>query len=128
MTSILHVVQQFGSHDKVALTAESILLTNNLIKQNRQVLLWLDTWTNLLGFALDGMIIFGVINAPGSLHDSSLASFFGMYKKLQAVFDETGLKVNYGLGICASKYEFSTKLAQNFGAIHLNDMELMAIN
>jgi hypothetical protein len=68
--------------------------------------------TNLLGFGLDGMIIFGVINAPGLIHDSYLASFFGIYEKLQAVYDKTGLKV-----ICASEFDFITKLVQNFGAI-----------
>jgi hypothetical protein len=74
------------------------------------------------------MIIFGVINAPGSIHDSSLASFFGIYKKLQAVLDKTGLKVIMDSAFCASKYEFITKSAQSFDANNFNDMEQMAIN
>jgi DDE superfamily endonuclease len=74
------------------------------------------------------MIIFGVINAPGSIHDSSLASFFGMYEKLQAVYDKTGLKVIMDSAFCASEYEFITKSSQNFEAIHFNSMEMMAIN
>jgi hypothetical protein len=66
------------------------------------------------------MIIFGVINAPGSIHDSSLASFFGIYEKLRAVYDETGLKVIMDSPFCASEFEFITKSAQNFGGIHFN--------
>jgi hypothetical protein len=84
--------------------------------------------TNLLGFALDGMIIFGVINAPGSIHDSSMVSLFGMYGKLQAACDKTGLKVIMDSAVCASENEFITKSAQNFGAIHFNYMQKMAIN
>jgi hypothetical protein len=84
--------------------------------------------TNLLGFGPDGMIIFGIINAPGSIHDSSLASFFGINKKLQPVYDKTGLKVIMDSAFCASEFDFITKLAQNFGAIHFNSMEQMAIN
>jgi hypothetical protein len=60
--------------------------------------------TNLQGFAPDGMIIFGVINAPGLIHDSSLVSFFGIYEKLQAVFDKTSLKVIMNSALCASEY------------------------
>jgi hypothetical protein len=84
--------------------------------------------TNLLGFGPDGMIIFGVINAPGLIHDSSLASFFGMCKKLPTVYDKTGLKVILNSAFSASEFEFITKSAQNFGAIHFNSMEKMAIN
>jgi DDE superfamily endonuclease len=79
--------------------------------------------TNLLGFGPDGMIIFGVINAPGSIHNSSLDSFFGIYEKLQAVYDKTGLKVIMDSAFCASEFEFITKLAH-----HFNSMEQMAIN
>jgi hypothetical protein len=67
-------------------------------------------------------------NAPGSIHDSSLASFFGIYKTLQAVYDKTGLKVIMDSTFCASEFDFITKSAPNFGAIHFNSMEQMAIN
>jgi hypothetical protein len=57
-----------------------------------------------------------------------LAFFFGIYEKLQAVYDKTGLKVIMDSAFCASEFEFITKLAQNFGAIHFNSMKQTAIN
>jgi hypothetical protein len=36
------------------------------------------------------MIIFGIINAPGMVHDSTMASCFSVCEKLQKEFDETG--------------------------------------
>jgi DDE superfamily endonuclease len=74
------------------------------------------------------MIIFGIINAPGTVHDSTMASFFGVYDKLQNVYDETGLKCIMDSAFCASEYEFITKSSQNFEQCHFNDMETMAIN
>jgi hypothetical protein len=57
-----------------------------------------------------------------------LASFFCIYEKLQAGSDKTGLKVIMDSAFCASEFEFIMKLAQNFGAIHFNSMEQIAIN
>jgi hypothetical protein len=78
------------------ITTESNVLTIKLINKTGK---FYTGWThghyvtNLLGFGPGEMIIFGVINAPGSIDDSSLASFFGIYEKLQAVYDKTGSKV-----------------------------------
>ena len=49
--------------------------------------------TNLFVFSASGRIIACVVNAPGSLHDSTLCSWGGVYAKLEAVHDSTG-------GIC----------------------------
>jgi DDE superfamily endonuclease len=73
--------------------------------------------TNLIGFAPDEMIIFGIINAPGTVHDSTMASFFGVYDKLQKVYDETGLKCIMDSAFCASEYEFITKSSQTLNNV-----------
>jgi hypothetical protein len=45
--------------------------------------------TNVLVFSIDGRIIHGLMNAPGSLHDSTLAEWGGIYKALEEVFVRT---------------------------------------
>jgi DDE superfamily endonuclease len=56
--------------------------------------------TNLFVFAADGRIIATVLNAPGSLHDSTLAQWGGIYNKLEQCFIETG-------GICCVDSAFA---------------------
>ena len=46
--------------------------------------------TNLFVFGADGRVINAVINAPGSVHDSTLAIWGGTYRKLEEVFERTG--------------------------------------
>jgi len=48
--------------------------------------------SNILCFAPNGTIVSCVINAPGSLHDSTIAEFGGLYDKLQAVFEHFNAK------------------------------------
>jgi DDE superfamily endonuclease len=56
--------------------------------------------TNLFVFSADGRIIATVLNAPGSLHDSTLASWGGVYDKLQSTYLETG-------GVCCVDSAFA---------------------
>jgi len=70
--------------------------------------------SNLFGFAPDGLIIFAVINACGCLHDSTLAEWGGVYEKLQAVYNRTGLKCIMDSAFAAGNYPFILKSAQNF--------------
>lgn len=74
--------------------------------------------TNLFGFAPDGMIIFAVLNAPGAFHDSSLAEKWGVYEKLQELYDLTGLKCIMDSAFSAGQYEFILKSAQTATAFH----------
>lgn len=46
--------------------------------------------SNLFVFAPDGKIIFCLLNAPGSLHDSTLAECSNLYQLLNDVFVQTG--------------------------------------
>jgi DDE superfamily endonuclease len=45
--------------------------------------------TNLFLFSPDGLIIACVINAPGSLHDSTLCDWGNIYEKLEDVYKDT---------------------------------------
>jgi hypothetical protein len=44
-------------------------------------------------FGMDGVIRICGLNAPGTMHDSTLVDYGNVYEKLEAVFDETGGKV-----------------------------------
>jgi hypothetical protein len=48
--------------------------------------------TNLLVFGIDGRIIKTVLNVPGSIHDSTLCHWGGVYKELSDIYDATGAK------------------------------------
>jgi len=77
--------------------------------------------TNLFGFAPDGMIVFAVINACGSLHDSTLASWGRVYEKLGAVYDRTGLKCIMDSAFASGEHEFILKSAQNYNVTSVQD-------
>lgn len=55
---------------------------------------------NLLLFPIDGRIIDAVINAPGSIHDSTLAEWGNVHEKLENVHDRTG-------GVCCLDSAFT---------------------
>jgi hypothetical protein len=46
--------------------------------------------TNLFVFSPDGMIIACVLNAPGSIHDSTLAEWGNIYEVLERTYEKTG--------------------------------------
>ena len=43
--------------------------------------------TNLFVFSIDGRIISVVLNAPGSVHDSTLADWGNVYETLESVYN-----------------------------------------
>jgi hypothetical protein len=49
--------------------------------------------SNVFVFAVDGTIRICRLNAPGSMHDSTIADYTGVYEKLERVFGLTGGKV-----------------------------------
>lgn len=83
--------------------------------------------TNLFGFAPDGMIIFVVLNVPGTFHDSTMAEVFGVYKKLELVFDETGLIAIMDSAFAAGNYEFILKSSQNYNVTRSEDAQGMQV-
>jgi hypothetical protein len=44
-------------------------------------------------FAVDGTIQICGLNAPGSMHDSTIADYTGVYDKLERVYEATGGRV-----------------------------------
>ena len=58
--------------------------------------------TNVFVFSICGRIIAGVVNAPGCLHDSTLADWGGVYELLHEVYIRTG-------GICCVDSAFQSE-------------------
>ena len=75
-------------------------------------------WTNdhyvssLFAFAPDGKIPACVLDAPGSLHDSTVADFGGLYTLLTSIFDHNGGKVVMDSAIARTNYKFIIKSGQ----------------
>jgi len=59
---------------------------------------------NLFVFSMDGRIILCALNAPGLVHDSTLAEWCGMYDKLEAMYQRTG-------GVCCLDSAFAAASA-----------------
>jgi DDE superfamily endonuclease len=67
---------------------------NDVLIQNRFYNGWAKGHyiSNLLIFGIDGKIIHCVLNAPGSVHDSTLAEWGGFYESMQSIYLEYGGK------------------------------------
>jgi DDE superfamily endonuclease len=76
--------------------------------------------TNLFVFAVDGRCIMAVVNAPGSLHDSTLAEWGGVYEELEEVYHRTGAKVCVDSAFTSSNNDFIIKSAQNFNSAEVS--------
>jgi DDE superfamily endonuclease len=57
--------------------------------------------SNLFVFSIEGRIIACCLNIPGSVHDSTIANWSGIYNKLEQKYIETG-------GICCVDSAFAT--------------------
>ena len=57
--------------------------------------------TNVFVFAADGTIIDAVLNVPGSVHDSQVAVWGGLYNRLKEMYQKTG-------GICVVDSAFAS--------------------
>jgi DDE superfamily endonuclease len=68
---------------------------------------------NLFVFSLDGLIIGCVVNAPGSIHDSTLAELGGIYDKLNDVYVRTGGKCCVDSAFCNSANPCLIKSSEN---------------
>jgi hypothetical protein len=69
--------------------------------------------TNVLVFSIDGRMIATVMNAPGSLHDSTLAEWGGVYDKLEAVYTQTGAKCCVDSAFQSANNDFMVKSSEN---------------
>jgi DDE superfamily endonuclease len=64
-------------------------------------------------FSVDGRIIRCIVNAPGSLHDSTLAEWGGVYEVLQEVYERTGAKCCVDSAFATANNPFLLKSSQN---------------
>lgn len=83
----------------------------DVVIQNR----FYNGWThdhyvsNVLVFAPHGRIIACALNAPGSFHDSTVASYGDIYERLESVFNNTGGKCVVDSAFCRTRYPFLIK-------------------
>jgi hypothetical protein len=64
-------------------------------------------------FGMDGVIKICGLNTTGTMHDSTLAEYNNVYKKLEAVFDEFGGKVVVDSAFRVANNNFIIKSGQN---------------
>jgi hypothetical protein len=68
--------------------------------------------SNIFVFAMDGTIRICGINAPGTMHDSSVSDYSFVYEKLKQVYQLTGGKVVVDSAFRAGAVDFLVKSAQ----------------
>jgi len=69
--------------------------------------------TNLLVFSIDGRIIKCVMNVPGSVHDSTLCSWGGVYSELASIYEKTGGKCCVDSAFKSNPFPYLIKSAQD---------------
>lgn len=78
---------------------------SDIIKQNAYYNGWKGDHyiTNLFVFGPDGCIVAAMLNCPGSMHDSELASFGSpsIYQKLDTAYEQHGIKCVMDSAFCA---------------------------
>jgi DDE superfamily endonuclease len=95
---------------------------NDVLIQNRFYNGWAKGHyiSNLLIFGIDGKIIHCVLNAPGSVHDSTLAEWGGFYESMQNIYLECG-------GKCCMDSAFASQdnpsIIKSSDSIHTGDGE-----
>jgi hypothetical protein len=65
-------------------------------------------------FSIDGRIIRGIVNAPGSLHDSTLAEWGGIYESLEEVYLRTDAKCCVDSAFASTNNAYLLKSSQNY--------------
>jgi DDE superfamily endonuclease len=80
--------------------------------------------TNVLVFSIDGRMIATVMNAPGSLHDSTLAEWGGIYRKLEDIYNRTGAKCCVNSAFQSANNPFIVKSSENITTVETS-MELL---
>jgi DDE superfamily endonuclease len=79
-------------------TADGLKIAFQSCSELRKQSMYYNGWvgghyvTNLFVYSIEGRIIEACINVPGSVHDSSIAHMFGVYKKLEEKHLLTGGK------------------------------------
>jgi DDE superfamily endonuclease len=97
---------------------------------NKMQSIFFNCWThnhyvcNLFLFSPDVKIRACYINCPGSMHDSTMANWGGIYKKLDDLYEATGAKVvvdsAFALENCQSLYKSCQSNIDNCGYVRQN--------
>lgn len=66
----------------------------------------------MIVFSPSGLIIACTTNAPGSMHDSQICDWGGLYEKMEDAFNITGDKVVVDSDFCRENHEYLIKSAQ----------------
>lgn len=69
---------------------------------------------NVFVFAPNGVIIACAINAPGSMHDSTIAEWGNMYSKREAVYERTGGRCVVDFAFSKGDYPFLIKSSEDY--------------
>ena len=77
--------------------------------------------TNVFVFGPDGTIIMAAMNAPGCLHDSTITTRARLYEKMQAVFDELGIRFTVDDAFNSVLYEYLIKSGEKNRGMSLLD-------
>jgi len=80
--------------------------------------------TNLLVFAIDGRVIMAVMNAPGSIHDSTLAEWGDVYSELEVVHGRTGGVCCVDSAFAANKNPYLIKSSQSISG-HESPLQML---
>ncbi len=100
-------------------TLDGLNLNLQSTKDDKVQSIFYNGWThghyvsNVFVFGMDGCIRICGLNAPGMIHDSTLADYSNVYKKLEKVFQETGGKVVVDSAFRLASNGFIIKLGQN---------------
>ena len=81
--------------------------------------------SNVFVFSPAGVIISFSLNAPGATHDSSIADYGGVYKKLKLIHDRCGARCVVDSAFSRGHYPFLLKSSQDYYGIS-NDMSHIA--
>jgi hypothetical protein len=112
-------VAKYPSLPEVWGTLDGLNLNIQSTKDDKIQSIFYNGWTHghyvssVFVFGMDGTIRICGLNAPGTMHDSTLADYGNVYEKLEAVFDETGGKVVVDSAFRLANNNFIIKSGQN---------------
>ena len=69
--------------------------------------------TNVIVFSPNVRVIACALNAPGCLHDSTVAGYSDMYEKLEQMYEITGGRCIVDSAFCRARYPFLIKSGQD---------------
>jgi hypothetical protein len=110
---------KYPSLPKVWGTLDGINLNLQSTKDDKVQSIFYNGWThghyvsNVFVFRMDGMIWICGLNAPRTMHDSTLAYYSHVYEKLERIFEETGGKVMVDSAFHVANNNFIIKSGQN---------------